>query len=585
MNDIQAQKPFTTSQIKQTKPNVPSTTSILSGYIANSMNGGHDKVIAFKQVMAGEKHKEYRLNMNIQMLTPLTPAYQQLKMTIRTYFVPNSRVWKNAEKYTAQKGGTSEIKIEEIPNLYGKVIPQIIGQTENQRVGLQNTTIWRDSFISTYIPRVNGNDIIFDSNYETPLPKVSVLPLRGRVAIYNDLERNKEYSPEMMEYNGDTVSDEEWESYLPLDPNKTEFYQMRSRRENNYYTDYRTELQGLNIESPIDNTNAFWEGQTQLLEWAAWESKINEARAEAENAQKTDWEIIAEIRGSKLLTEGKVQLIGQKTFNLSYNSVTQNTYNNNEDINPEFKVMGKQGAYSYTNINTAIYAGFEFNEEGYVHVIATISADTAFINGFDRLELNCTPLEQYRPELKDEKLDVLKLAEMTTVSGIGLSLNQLYQENVGFKRKFSEYFKLPNLIRGDMEEKEIFRTYTNANLLGLGATTFNTDLTKILPNDTYQFFEQNILYLDNVKIPQYNDPTPSLYNGMKKNIWKDYTDIMINKNLAIKETVFALPGEGGETNIWVDGQNQVFFVGVATCLANLPIDEAIKNNFTKWGEH
>ena len=82
--DKQAQKPFKINQIESTKPNTPRTDSILSGYIANSMNGGHNKTIAYKKIMAGEKHKEYRVKMNIQMLTPKTPTYQNLKMTIRT---------------------------------------------------------------------------------------------------------------------------------------------------------------------------------------------------------------------------------------------------------------------------------------------------------------------------------------------------------------------------------------------------------------------------------------------------------------------------------------------------------------------
>ena len=210
MNDIQKQTPWSVSQIEQSKPATPRTVAQLSGYIANSMNGGHNKVIAWKQVMAGERHREYRLKANFQMLTPLTPAYQNLKMTIRTYFVPNSRVWKNAEKFTAQKGGASEIKISTVPHLGGKEIPiaALMGDSQyapGEYAILSNTTLWRDSFIASYIPRIGRFKTYqelqgYEEEQIRELPPISALPLRGRIAIYNDFERNKEYDGEWEEF-------------------------------------------------------------------------------------------------------------------------------------------------------------------------------------------------------------------------------------------------------------------------------------------------------------------------------------------------------------------------------------------------
>lgn len=554
--DKQAQKPFKVNQIESTKPNTPRTDSILSGYIANSMNGGHNKVIAFKKIMAGEKHKEYRIKMNIQMLTPKTPTYQNLKMTIRTYFVPNSRVWKNAEKYTAQKGGSTEIKIQEIPNLAGKEIPVAIDTTGEIKALLSDTDTWRDSFISSYIPRIGYlQDGAIDFRQ---MPAVSVLPLRGRVAIYNDMERNKEYDTLMTEYNDDTVSNIEWRSYLPTNTNMGDYYNMRAKRDNSYYTDYRLEYQGFEEEAPstADITN-------NLITWASWESKIAEARSQAENAQMNDWEVIAKIRGSKVLTEGKVQLIGKKTFNLNYSAITQNTYNNNTNIAEEFQVMGKQGAYSYTEIETPLYAGMEFIEEGYIHVIATVSADTVFENAFDRMELNVTPLDEYRPDLVGEKFDTLKAIEMGTMLYFD---QESLEEVVGFKRKFSEYFKLPNIIAGDLTTK-------NYKVLNMSKELQANE--EVITQKTFQFFEEDrtcYINLDGQVI--YKHP------------WKDYTDIMINKNQAILNDIQTEYDTENPTNgTWVKGNNQIYFVGVATCIADLPIDESIKNNYTQWGEH
>lgn len=50
MNDINKQKPFTVNQVSNDKPNVDKTVSLLSGFLGNSMNGGHNKVIAWKKL-------------------------------------------------------------------------------------------------------------------------------------------------------------------------------------------------------------------------------------------------------------------------------------------------------------------------------------------------------------------------------------------------------------------------------------------------------------------------------------------------------------------------------------------------------
>lgn len=559
--DIRENKPWTKNQISNAKNNIPKSDTILSGYIAGSMNGGHNKVIAWKQVMAGERHKEYRLNASFKMLTPKTPSYQNLYITFRTYFVPNIRVWTNAEKYTAQKGGTSEIKIKEIPNLGGKSIPLVegeIGGAENT-TALQNTTAWRDAYISSYIPRIGkyeyGSE---DYGFFKELPSVSVLPLRGRKAIYNDFERNKEYDTPLIEYKGDTVSQAEWQSYLPFNVSNINSTFMRAKRNNNYYSDYRTELQGFEEDYPPTNMDS----TVALLNWAQWEMKIAEARSQAENAQANDWDIIAKIRGSKKLTEGKVQLLSTRTVALNYAAVTQNTNNNAEGVNAEFRTIGTQGAYSYTNINLPLYAGMEFVEEGYIHVIATISADSVFEGGFDRLELNVTPLDQYRPDMLEDKKDVLYECETGTIQFTSV---QDYSRVIGFKRKYSEYFKLPNIISGDM----VTNNYIEIELRD--ATTNLYDEI-IETQKTYQFFETDR--------NTYEDTDEYVY--FNKQGWKDYTDLLINKNQAWKNEIETIPLEN---IVRMKGQNQVFFLGKCVCVAELPIDDSIKNNYTTWGEH
>lgn len=574
--DIQGNKPYTVNQISNDKPNVPRSINVLSGYAAGSMNGGHNKTAAWQFVMAGQRIKEMRFKVNLKTLTPLTPTYQNLRCTARVYYVPHARVFTNFEKFLAQRGGASETKISEFPNIGGKVVP-FMRYTSARGTNLMNTDLWRDSFISSYIPRF-GQYVIRAplTQNEIVMPKINVLPIRARVAIYNDMERNREYEEEVLEYKDDTVSDEEWKSYLPTQTSKLDFYNMRARKGNSYYTDYRTEMQGEETTLPIDNETS----STSLLSWISYEAKAAQIRAEAENAQMRDEDIIAKIRGSQKLREKRVLLVGQQTFNLNYAAITQNTYNTNENVQEQFQVMGTQGAYSYTEVNLPLLNDLVFLEEGTLHVILNVSADTVFESGVDRLLLNVSADDIYTPDLADDKLDVLYDIEMGTIKDPSELNAEGYSKIVGYKRRWSEYFKLPNVIAGDMTTKNYFQTNVNG-------AEFTPTETQIITNKTFQFFEEdNEFYYERTRTT-----TTDVY---PKKIWKDYTDLMINKNLAVQMpiefyTVTQAETEDEPVQTYVGGrvkgQNQIFFVGVITELTDMPVDEKIKGNYTTWGEH
>lgn len=59
---------------------------------------------------------------------------------------------------------------------------------------------------------------------------------------------------------------------------------------------------------------------------------------------------------------------------------------------------------------------------------------------------------------------------------------ELNMEVVGYKRKFSEIFKLPNLVKGDMLSEGYYVTRGDP----LDASKYISN-QKIEPNDTYQF--------------------------------------------------------------------------------------------------
>lgn len=556
LRSIQEQKPATKNQISNNKPDVFKNANFMEGYFANSCNGGMLRPIAYKKVMAGEKIYDYSMKIRISMLTPKTPAYQRLKANLKCFFVPDSRVWKNSEKFYSQRGGSTETKISEIPNLGGVSVPFWTDSTASQDIIYTDTEYFRDSWVSSYVPKYQTGSVS-DTVYNV-LPKYNVLPLRGFVAIYNDFLRNKEYDAALQEFDTDTVTSGESNYYFPTLSNSFillvySYNHLRGRRQNSYYTDYRTELLGDDIDAPSDALQ-------NVVSLTEWQKQVAELRSEAENAQLNDWDIISKIRGSKPLTEGKVNLLGQREIGLNYKAIAQDTYNVNETISEDFQVLGQQGAYSYTEAEVTLFQMQEFKEEGFIHVVMQVTADTVFETGFERTLLNVGAFDNYRPDLVNLKNDVLYDIEK---SGTRITGAEDLTSVTGFKRKYSEYFKLPNCIAGDMTTGGYYKTSSNDN--GSGSIDFNT---RYASKRTYQFFE--------IDDREQADFEP-------KNIWQDYTDFLINKNQAIMQDEVTLTLGTGIYS-YIQGQNQIFFVGVHACVADLPMDESIKGNYTKWGE-
>lgn len=571
LRSLNEQTPAGKNSISNKKPAVFQSANYMDGYFSGSCNGGMIRPVIFKKVMAGEKIYDYSVKIRISMLTPKTPAYQKLKMTLKCFFVPDSRVWTNSEKFYSQKGGSTVGKISEIPNIGGFPLYYVpVGNSSNNDYRVYtDTELFRDSWVSTYIPKYqtgyapNSNDVGFKD-----FPKYSAIPLRGFKAIYNDFLRNKEYDPELIEFFSDNVSSAEFDTYF-LSPNvsvtKTVYNSLRNlllrgRRQNSYYTDYRTELLGDDVTAPTD-------ALSNPVSLSEWQKQVAELRSQAENAQLNDWDIISKIRGSKPLEENKVILLGEREIGLNYHTVPQDTYNLNTDVDPEFQLLGQLGSYSYTEASVNLFQFQEFKQEGFLHVIAQVSADTVFESGFERTLLNVSPFDNYRPDLVDLKNDVLYDIEK---SGTRIRSAEDLTKVTGFKRKYSEYFKLPNICQGDLTTGGYYKLYSS-DLTPISLVTDSSNMPiRYNSKRSYQFFE-------------IDDREQA--NFQRKNLWQDYTDFLINKNQAIMqdEITYNEPDGTGSLGI-IQGQNQIFFLGIHSCVSDLPMDDKIKNNYTKWGE-
>ena len=57
---------------------------------------------------------------------------------------------------------------------------------------------------------------------------------------------------------------------------------------------------------------------------------------------------------------------------------------------------------------------------------------------------------------------------------------------------------------------------------------------------------------------------------------------MINKNQAIQNQIMI---DQTAPECFLGGNNQIFFMGIIQAIADLPVDDSIKDNYLRWGEH
>lgn len=575
------------TRISNDKPLVQFQPYTLKGYTANSMNGGMIKPIFYMNVLTGQPISTINFKANFKLTTPISPSFQRLVANCRVYFVPHSRVMTNYDKFRANK---SDNTISELPNArQSNVNIENIISDQDETNALQffitNTDLWRDSYISSYYPRFKEESLSnrLSSNRTILFPKISVLPLRAFKAIYNDFERSKIYDTPLTEYLDDTCTSEEMNSYLPYaSPSGTALETqltktiLRAKRNNEYYTDYRTDLFGyvpgsFPSDMPIET----------LYDLNYQQQALADARQSAENIEKNDWDIITQMFGSRKLVEKRVNYLGEFNVPINYEAITQSTYNTNTDIEEQYQVLGEQGAVAYTECDINIPIFNTFAEDGTLHILCTLTADTIFETAVDRTLLNVTNDSLYRPDLVNQLDDVLFDIESDTIVN---DLNSITPLIKGYKRKYSEYLKLPNQINGDLTTLPILETQRDTSLVrGIRVRS------ELPTKQSYQFFELS----DKVSFETNVNPSATgvgTEERILKNVWKDYTDLLINRKQAIKNFI-----EYKENTILIDtninyirvlGENQLYFMGLVSVNTELPMPvERIKNNETNFGEN
>ncbi|MEM0174371.1 MAG: major capsid protein [Sulfolobaceae archaeon] len=410
------------------------TIKLEPGKSAITMQGNELIPIMWKEILAGEYIKEWKIDNLTRIITPLVPTMDKVFIRISAFFVPNTRVWKDAEKAQAAKYDL-DFENGKTP----KTIPMIdIAPNVTQK------DFYKFMLLQKYgIPNNLKNTI-----------NINVLPLRGYQAIYNDYIRNKDYEPALPEWNDTIVSGTEKSRIrTPFDSASGDLdyrdgYLVRNgQTRKNYWTNIKRTVAG---SAANENLNDEILNQTDnLFEHLDWETKFQELRQRADNANRNDWDIIAEMGGTAPVKTDRVEYLGDIEYELNYQQITQSA-----PVIDNSTPLGTTGSFSYTRANGTLFRHKEFKQNGYIHVLIQLNMDKYYESGVPRELLKINIDDIYRPGLAKTEYDIIYGAEISANGNVAVNIN----DPIAYKPKWSEYKRLPILCSGEMQSETLTPT-------------------------------------------------------------------------------------------------------------------------------
>lgn len=395
------------------------TIKLENGKSAITMNGGLLYPLLYKEILAGEYIREWKIDNLTRLITPFVPTMDKVKLSIDAYFVPNTRVMKNWNELITDKDDASSQELNrELPTF--TTAPEL-----TQNFNFKNTLMARYG-----VPNNGG------------VSKINMLLLRGYRAIENDFIRNKQYEPKKVEWNGRTLSTSEEEAVAafggttdpePKTPNA--YIIAPAQTTKNYYT---------NIMKNLAKDQEKMQAQLEQAEHLDWQTRYQNEKQKAENANKNDWDIIAEMGGTAPIRTDQVEHLGNITYDLNYQQITQSS---NEANAPT--PLGTTGSFSYTRANGTIFHHKHFKQHGYIHILASVVLEKAPENGIPKELLKTSIDDIYRPALAKKEIQLLLEQEIDATLGSTSGKGAAYQP------AWAEYKRLPNLVSGEMRSQTL----------------------------------------------------------------------------------------------------------------------------------
>lgn len=409
-----------------TNSNQKTSRELEPGISVLTMDGGKLYPIMFKEILAGETIESYDLNMITRILTPLVPSFDRMYITAKAFFVPHTRVMENFEKIMADKlaanwSGTRELPIMTMTPQYKEKIT------------------FRDTLAARY----------GDQN-KSSSTTINMLLLRGYRAIVNDYIINKEYETPKVE----------WKNQIPVLAEREAMYSYNSTTNapypNNYIIEAAQTRKGYltNIKKNIENltepdldtttedgsngTTLAWNRKTPHLDW---QTRFMQEKQNIANANKTDWEIIADMGGTEPVKADRVEFLGEIDYEMNYQQITQSAPQI-DNSSP----LGTTGAFSFTKATGNLFKYKKFKQHGFVHVLVSVTIDKNYIAGTPKELIKQTIDDIYRPAAAKKEAQLLLQKEVVN------NISSVDFRTVAFQPAWAEYKRMPKLVSGDMRE-------------------------------------------------------------------------------------------------------------------------------------
>lgn len=402
--------------------NEKTTITLESGKTAITMQGGYEYPIMFKEVLAGEYIKEWKTDNLTRLLTPFVPTMDKVYLTIKAYFVPHTRVLKNFEQNFANKSD-KRIKVSALPNT-------------NLHIGQTQKDTFKNSLAARYGVANNTSATI------------NLLPMRGYRAITNDYIISKDYETPYTEWNDEVPVTAEINALNAFNPTGgyiAEFpmaYVLTKAQTRKGYT--------TNLKSKVAGTEDTIDAGDNQSEHLDWQTKFQQLKQQQDNVNKNDWDIIAEMGGTKPVKTDRTEYLGQIEYQLNYQQITQSA--------PQISgssPLGTSGAFSYTRADGVLFSHKEFKQHGFIHILASITIDKLYENAVPKELLKTKFDDIYKPALAKKEIQLLLKQEINadpaSTSG----------QTLAFQPPWAEYKRLPSYVTGEMRTRLLEATGSN----------------------------------------------------------------------------------------------------------------------------
>lgn len=458
-----------------------------------TFNGGQLQPIMYQYINAGDIIHSAKFKKQIRVLAPKVPTTDSLSVTIRACFVPFTFIIDNYDELKANKA--------EIGRQLNTTLPTVTFDASDTLWGnYTNTYLWKTKVASFYLP----------NNVSSQTP-ISIIPVRAYNAMYNNFCRNKDYQPALATFTSNTVTSVEKAlivgSFTSGNPNLTLGYGtiQKDQKKNNYYTNIKRQLQASQVFQGLETDRMIQAGATTITHFNEfykyypggtsntidnnnykqighldWQEQIAEYRRRTNDSIKNDWDIIAELGGTKPVTTDRPLYLGDQTTKLNYQQITQTTPNDNNNQSP----LGTTGSYSVTFDSNALFGSHTFLQDGIIIITATVQSDNTYEEAIHRTALITNTTEMFNPEIADIQTDFLLQQEINGSANTTSGQTSTY---LAFKPKYTEFTTLPNLCIRDVRSNQLKTTASGSPIASISQWhNFNTNgTTPVTIGNTY----------------------------------------------------------------------------------------------------